>query len=125
VDQVHFFLTSFSSSLSSVFALLFSCYARFVISFFLSDISNDTIFLALSFKSFQSAFQRFVFAYFNCCQLSHHLLGLYFLHKITYFYSGCQPFSKISSKQASAPSLKGFSIFTLTMSPTFKSSALI
>lgn len=88
-----FLLASFSCSFSCVFAFLFSCYAWFVVCFFLSDITNDAVFLAFSLKTFECAFKRFIFSYFNRCQLSHHLSGFNFLLNISQKNHFCQSFS--------------------------------
>ena len=92
---VIFILTSFSCSFSCSFTLFLFCYAWLFISFFLSNIANNAVFLAFSFKSFKSAFKTFVFANLDCCQLSHHLLVLKYLCYYKEFYAFCQEFSQI------------------------------
>ena len=71
-------LSSFSSAFSSCFLLTFFSYAWLIIFLFLTDISDNAVLLAFSFKTFECAFKVFVFTNFNRRQSSHHLLGLNF-----------------------------------------------
>ena len=67
---------TFSSSLSSSFTFELLCNRRFCVSFFLSDVTDDAVFLAFSLPSLDSAVKAFIFANFNCCHSFIHLLLL-------------------------------------------------